>query len=71
MNWIKFSDQFPEEGGKVITRSPGWNRDENFIDDWRVWDKTFMQLKPHAPTHWWNGVDDFDLALENWYKFNQ
>lgn len=66
MTWIKFSDFTPKDGRYLITRCPGWNKGENFFDDWREWDFNFMRLKPHPPTHWWRGPRNLSLAIENW-----
>jgi len=65
--WVSFKQKMPEEGQKIIVRSPGVKRDEDFIEDYRYWKKEILDYKPKC-THWWNDHFNFDKALAEWSK---
>lgn len=68
MPWIKFSDHKPKAGVFLITRSSGIMKGDNSFENWRTWNKQYLDIKPHPPSHWWQGPDDFDLAIKSWTK---
>jgi hypothetical protein len=66
MPWIKFSDRKPKNGHYLITRSPGYQGKGDAIESWDSWDgKRYKNIRP-TNTHWWDGPDNFDYAIEAW-----
>lgn len=70
--WVKFSQRKPKLGGYLITRAPSCNKDDNFFDDHKDWDETWLHfpLKPAPVSHWWNGEPNFELAIKSWDKLD-
>lgn len=68
MVWIPFSERKPIEMKFVITRSPSWNGKGDAIESWRLWDNLYYYACKPAPSHWWDGEPDFDLAVKEWSK---
>ena len=63
--WISFKNRKPKQGIPLITRSPGYERKGNCFEDWRIWKTDIISYNP-PPTHWWDGVNDFDRAIDCW-----
>lgn len=63
---MKFSDRKPEIGQAVITRSPGYEARSDCFEDWRQWKIDILSYNP-PPSHWWDGVFNFDLAIKTWH----
>lgn len=66
MTWIKFSERKPKGKINLITRAPAWEKGESFIDLWRIWDESIIEILPHPFTHWWDGEDNIELAHKEW-----
>ena len=64
--WVNFSDRKPKKSSLLITRSPGYDKQGDCFEDWRMLADVSSYNPP--PSHWWDGKQDFDLAVESWKR---
>ena len=73
MTWIAFKDKKPLEDKFLITRHPGETRDANGFETWHLWKDENLKIcninsGKGCISHWWDGPQDFDLAIDNWFS---
>lgn len=66
MTWVTFKENEAPQFSFLITRSPGYLPNSDNIEVWDCWIDDFLKLE-RAPTHFWEGVADFKVAMEHWY----
>lgn len=75
--WISFKDRSPtereySEGEYLITRMPGFQREGDSFENWRIWKKQNLEICYPDGTghisHWWDGLSDMDLASKTWFE---
>lgn len=65
MMWVKVSEKKPEIGMPVLIVSPGKRKTESFLKSHKRWNE--QNLKPCSLSYWWDGVENFDIAVTKWY----
>ena len=66
MSWIKFSSKKPTLGEYLITRSPTAEKGVSCFEDWTTWRGGEQTFRPYRISHWWDGEDNFKMAIEAW-----
>lgn len=68
--WVKFTERKPKDGIRIITRCRPWDKIGSAFEDWRSWKNGYLTIIPSI-THWWDGVFDFNLAVDAWPHKNR